>query len=112
MLRWFESNPAHKFLAKGLISIYIFKKIIFYYIVWLNLLVREEKTSAIFLRLIFINNNFYKPTILIMMAYKTAINNTNPIITKRRSFLILNKFLNGAKITKIKPAKLLIKKRG
>ena len=40
------------------------------------------------------------------------MNNTKPIITKRRSFLILSKFLNGAKITKIKPAKLLIKKRG
>ena len=56
--------------------------------------------------------SLYKPTILIRIAYKTAINNTNPIITKIRSFLILNKFLNGAKITKIKPAKLLIKKRG
>ena len=49
---------------------------------------------------------------LIMIVYKTAINSRNPIITKRRSFLILNKFLNGAKITKIKPAKLLIKNRG
>ena len=39
-------------------------------------------------------------------------NNKNPTITKILSFLILNKFLKGAKITKIKPAKLLIKKRG
>ena len=29
-----------------------------------------------------------------------------------RNFLILNKFLKGAIITKIRPAKLLIKKRG
>ena len=33
-------------------------------------------------------------------------------MTKIRSFLILNKFLKGAKMTKIKPATLLIKKRG
>ena len=46
------------------------------------------------------------------IVYKIAINNPNPTMTKTRSFLILNKFLNGAKITKIKPAKLLIKKRG
>jgi hypothetical protein len=41
-----------------------------------------------------------------------AKNIRNPRITKPRSLLTLNKFLNGAKITKIKPAKLLIKKRG
>ena len=46
------------------------------------------------------------------MAYKIATNSTKPIITKMRSFLILNKFLNGVKITRIKPAKLLMKKRG
>ena len=57
-------------------------------------------------------SGIYKPTILMMIAYKTAINTRNPTITKIRSFLILNKFLNGAKITKIKPAKLLIKNRG
>jgi|AntRauTorckE5430_2_1112549.scaffolds.fasta_scaffold29655_1 hypothetical protein len=34
------------------------------------------------------------------------------IIKKIRSFGILNKFLNGAKIIKINPAKLLIKNRG
>ena len=47
-----------------------------------------------------------------MIVYKIVINTINPIMTKNRSFFILNKFLNGAKITKIKPAKLLIKKRG
>ena len=47
-----------------------------------------------------------------IIVYKIVINNINPIITKTRNFLILNKFRNGAKITKIKPAKLLIKKRG
>ena len=30
----------------------------------------------------------------------------------KRNFLILNKFLSGAKITKIKPTRLLIKNRG
>ena len=37
---------------------------------------------------------------------KSYWNNKNEI------FLILNRFLKGAKITKIKPAKLLIKNRG
>ena len=46
------------------------------------------------------------------MKYKIPTNKINDKITKIRSFLILNKFLKGAKITKIKPAKLLIKKRG
>jgi len=46
------------------------------------------------------------------MTYKIPRNKKNDRITKIRSFLILNKFLNGAKITKIRPAKLLIKKRG
>ena len=38
--------------------------------------------------------------------------NNNNKIKIMRNFEILNKFLNGDKITKIKPAKLLIKKRG
>ena len=33
-------------------------------------------------------------------------------MTTIRNFLIFNKFLKGDKITKIKPAKPLIKKRG
>lgn len=48
----------------------------------------------------------------LMIKYKSTINKIKEIITKIRSFLILNKFLNGAKIIRIKPAKLLIKKRG
>jgi len=35
-----------------------------------------------------------------------------PNMTKIRNFLIFNKFLKGDKITKIKPAKLLIKNLG
>jgi hypothetical protein len=46
------------------------------------------------------------------MKYKIPINKISPRMTKIRRVLILNKFLNGAKITKIKPATLLIKKRG
>jgi len=34
------------------------------------------------------------------------------MIEKIRNFGTLNKFLSGAKITKIRPAKLLIKNRG
>jgi hypothetical protein len=46
------------------------------------------------------------------MLYKSIINNKTDIIKTIRNLGILNKFLNGAKITKIKPTKLLIKKRG
>jgi hypothetical protein len=41
-----------------------------------------------------------------------AINVIIKIGTRIRNFLILNKFRNGVKITKINPIKLLIKKRG
>ena len=47
-----------------------------------------------------------------MIRYKTTINNKNDKIKIIRNFGTLNKFLNGAKITKIKPTKLLIKNRG
>jgi hypothetical protein len=47
-----------------------------------------------------------------IILYKSTINNKNDKIKKARNLGTLNKFLNGAKITKIKPAKLLIKKRG
>lgn len=57
-------------------------------------------------------NNYYKPVILTRILYKTTISNINKKIIRIRNFLILNKFLTGAKIIKIKPAKLLIKKRG
>lgn len=46
------------------------------------------------------------------MLYKSTINNKRDIIRTIRNLGILNKFLNGAKITKIKPTELLIKKRG
>lgn len=49
---------------------------------------------------------------LLIIKDKITRNKIKEIITKMRSFLILNKFLNGAKIIRIKPAKLLIKKRG
>ena len=39
-------------------------------------------------------------------------NSKKAIGTKIRNFLIFNKFLKGVKITKIKPAKLLIKNLG
>ena len=49
---------------------------------------------------------------LIIMLYKIIITKNKKSRTKTRSFGTLNKFLNGAKITKIRAAKLLIKKRG
>lgn len=55
---------------------------------------------------------FYKPVILVIILYKTARNNKKNIGNKIRNFLILTKFLKGVKITRIKPIKVLIKKRG
>ena len=47
-----------------------------------------------------------------IIVYKAIKHKIIKNITKIRSLGTLNKFLNGAKITKIKPARLLIKKRG
>ena len=47
-----------------------------------------------------------------MIVYKSTINNKKDKIKRMRNLGTLNKFLNGAKITKIKPIKLLIKKSG
>ena len=47
-----------------------------------------------------------------IIKYKSAINKIKDKIKKIRNFGTLNKFLKGAKITKIKPATLLIKNRG
>jgi hypothetical protein len=47
-----------------------------------------------------------------IVVYKINPNPKQPIIKKIRNLGILNKFLTGAKITKINPAKLLIKNRG
>ena len=46
------------------------------------------------------------------IRYRRITKARNDIIKIIRNFGILNKFLNGAKITRIKPAKLLKKKRG
>ena len=55
---------------------------------------------------------YYNPAILRIIKYNSNPNTIQPTTKKIRSFGILNKFLTGAKITKIKPAKLLIKNRG
>ena len=47
-----------------------------------------------------------------MILYKSIIINKRNIIKTTRNFLILNKFLKGDIITRIRPAKLLIKNRG
>lgn len=54
----------------------------------------------------------YKPVILVKILYKIVLNKINNIGKIKRNFFILNKFLNGVRMTKIKPAKLLIKNRG
>jgi hypothetical protein len=55
---------------------------------------------------------FYNPVIFARILDKRITNKTKDIINTIRNLGILNKFLNGAKIIKIKPAKLLIKNRG
>ena len=55
---------------------------------------------------------YYKPVILAKIVYRIIIIKIKIIGKIKRNFLILNKFLNGAKITNIRPTKLLIKKRG
>ena len=47
-----------------------------------------------------------------MITDKSMTNIKHAIIKKVRSFDTLNKVLNGVKITKIDPARLLIKNRG
>ena len=59
-----------------------------------------------------ITKKYYKPTIFIIIVYKSTITNKKDTIKRMRNLGTLNKFLNGAKITKIKPTKLLIKNRG
>ena len=54
----------------------------------------------------------YTPIILLIIVYKANANKINTKIKITRSFLILNKFLNGVKIIITKPVKLLIKNRG
>jgi hypothetical protein len=46
------------------------------------------------------------------MKYKIETNKIIRMGKTMRNFLILNKFLKGANITKIKPAKLLMKNLG
>jgi len=48
----------------------------------------------------------------LIIVYKANANKINTKIKITRSFLILNKFLNGVKIIITKPVKLLIKNRG
>jgi len=52
------------------------------------------------------------PTIFIIIMYKVNINKINAEIKIIRNFLTLNRFLNGVKITIIRPVKLLIKNLG
>ena len=54
----------------------------------------------------------YKPVILVRILYRIVMHKIKNIGKIKRNFFILNKFLNGAIIIKIKPAKLLIKNRG
>ena len=49
---------------------------------------------------------------LTKIKYKLAMNPTNTKGKKILNFFTFNKFRNGVRIIKIKPAKLLIKNRG
>jgi hypothetical protein len=55
---------------------------------------------------------FYEPVIVRRIQEIVKTNNKTPMGTKIRNFLIFNKFRKGVRITRIKPAKLLIKNRG
>ena len=59
-----------------------------------------------------VKNSNYKAVIFARIKYNKIINPRNERITRIRNFGTLNKFLNGAKIIKIRPIRLLIKKRG
>ena len=60
----------------------------------------------------FIKIEFYKPVIIERIVYRKKITRRKIIGKKNRNFFIFSKFRTGANITKIKPAKLLIKNRG
>ena len=55
---------------------------------------------------------FYNPTIFRITKYKLTIKIKLNKITNQRNFGVLNKFLKGVMIIKIKPATLLIKNPG
>ena len=57
-------------------------------------------------------NSIYNPTIFLRIKYNNVINVKIDRINRIRNLGTFNKFLKGAKITRIKPIKLLIKKRG
>ena len=56
--------------------------------------------------------SLYKPVIFTRIKYKIPRVPKKIIGRIKRNFLILNKFLNGAIIIKIKPIRLLIKNLG
>ena len=55
---------------------------------------------------------YYRPTIVFKIVYKPIKNNIRNKIKNIRNLGILNRFLKGVNITKIKPVTLLIKNRG
>ena len=55
---------------------------------------------------------FYKATMFAIIIYRSVRKPKRKIGKINRNFCILNKFRNGVKITKIEPAKLLIKNLG
>ena len=56
--------------------------------------------------------SIYNPPIFLIIIYKLKILIKKIIIMYIRNFLILNKFLNGVKIIKIRPIRLLTKNLG
>ena len=54
----------------------------------------------------------YKPVIVTRIIYKVKIARRRRIGKRNLNFFTFSKFRTGPRITKIKPAKLLIKNRG
>ena len=72
------------------------------------------KSAALFATLVRIqlDPENYKPVMPIIIRYKVIIIKLIERIKKSLNLGILNKFRKGVRIIKIKPSKLLIKKRG
>ena len=78
----------------------------------LNIISLEEKTKFFSQKASNENWEDYKPVILLRILYKALKNSIKTKGNTKRNFFFLKKFLNGVRIIKIKPAKLLIKNLG
>ena len=68
--------------------------------------------SILYFRLLIKKVKSYNPIIFIIILYKLISNNSDKNNKKILSLGVFNKVLNGVKIIRINPIKLLIKNRG